>query len=116
VDAQAVDQHVVALRDAADGAAHGEVRGVVDVQPIDLRDARGPQPHGDRSTANDRCQPLALRWRQHLRVPHAGDASGVRRHHHGGGENRSGEAGDAHGIGSDDQVAAGAPVGTLDAR
>ena len=52
VDAQPVDQHVLALGDAADRAAHGEVRGVVDVDPVDLGHARRADADGHRAAAD----------------------------------------------------------------
>ena len=116
VHPQAVDEHVLPLAHAADGTAHGEVRGVVDVDPVDLGHAGGAEPDGDRAAHDLGVEPLALRPREHLRVADTGDAASVGRHHDGRGEDRAAQAGDADGIGTHHHRATGAPMRALDPR
>src|SRR5262245_61874195 len=71
LDPVAVDQDVVVAAEAGDGAAHREVRRVVDVDRVDLADGGGPNPNGDRAAANDRSKPIALLGGEGLRVADA---------------------------------------------
>ena len=75
-DPQPVDQHVVVTAEPRDGPAHREVRRVVDVQPVDVRDGRGAHADGDGPTADDRGEPLALGGRQRLGVADARGSGG----------------------------------------
>jgi hypothetical protein len=61
------------VADAGDGASHGEVRSVVDVELVDL--ANRGRAHADRERAppDERGEPFALRRRERLGIAHTGD-------------------------------------------
>jgi hypothetical protein len=66
----------------ADGAAHGEHRGVVDVEAVDLAHARGADGHGEGALGDARRQLLALVGGELLGVVDAADGAGVGSHDH----------------------------------
>ena len=77
-DPVAVDEDVLVAADVRDRAAHRQVRGVIDVELVDLADRRRPDPDRHRPRPDDRRETLALRRGQRLGVADARDAMTVR--------------------------------------
>ena len=97
----------------AQGAAHGEVRGVADVDALDLADGGGADAPGQ--AARLISSTSASRWRsgQRLGVAHAGDLAGVGPDQHGGRDDRRAERARADLVDAHDEAPALAPEGML---
>ena len=88
-DPVAVDDDVVVAAEPGDRPAHREVRGVVDVELVDLADGGGADADRDGPLPDQRREALALGHRQGLRVAHAGDAVAAGLHDHGRRDDRA---------------------------
>ena len=82
-DPVAVDEDVLVLADAGDGASHREMRGVVDVELVDLADRCRADADRERAPPDERGEPFALRGRECLGIADAGDPVAARTHDHG---------------------------------
>ena len=112
-DPVAVDQHVLVAADPRDRPAHREVRGVVDVELVDLADRRGADADRDRARPDQRREPLALGRRQRLRVADAGDPMAARPHDHGRRDDRAAGRRDPDLVDADDPDEALVPEAAL---
>ena len=59
-DPIAVDENMVVTADSGDRPAHRQMRGVVDVEAIDLGDRGCSHPDGNRPRADERGESVAL--------------------------------------------------------
>jgi hypothetical protein len=85
------------------------MRGVVDVEAIDLGDRCGPDPYGDRTGANERGESLALGHRERLRVTNTRNAMATGPHDDRRSDDSSTCRGDTDLVDTDDAGQAIAP-------
>ncbi len=115
-DLATVHEHVIVGVDTSQGAPHGQVGRVVDVEPLDLRDRRGADPPRQAASLDLRDERFALPKGQRLGVPHPGDLARVRADQHRGRHDRGAQGAHAHLVHADHQPAAGLPQSPFDAQ
>ena len=90
--------------DPGDRAAHRQVRGVIDVELVDLAHGRGADPDRHRPRPDERSEPFALRGGERLGVADPGDPVTARAHDHGGRHDGAAGRRDAHLVDADDPL------------
>jgi hypothetical protein len=92
------------------------MRGVVDVEAIDLRDGGGPDTYGDCTGADERGESLALGHRKRLRVTNARNAMATGPHDDRCGDDGPTRRGDTDLVDTDDTGQAISPELALEAE
>jgi len=115
-DLSPIDQDVLVVVDAAEGPAHGEVCGVIDVEPLDLGDGRRADAPRDDTLLDLTDEGFPLLRGQGLGIANAGDLVAVGPDEHRGRHHRCAERSHAHFVDSDDAQPSLLPEASLGAQ